>query len=59
MPAFVLRGRLWPGVREQALDAARLLRLIEGGFLAVDAEGIRTTPEGRLRLNAVLSALLA
>jgi putative oxygen-independent coproporphyrinogen III oxidase len=44
---------------EDAFDAARLRRLIKGGFLAVDAKGIRTTPEGRLRLNAVLSALLA
>jgi len=44
---------------EQALDPARLQRLVEGGFLVVDAGGIRTTSEGRLRLNAVLSALLA
>ncbi|KZD12908.1 radical SAM family heme chaperone HemW [Oceanibaculum pacificum] len=41
-----------------ALDAGRLARLVEGGFLVADEAGLRATPEGRQRLNAVLPALL-
>jgi putative oxygen-independent coproporphyrinogen III oxidase len=44
---------------EAALDAARLARLSEAGFLTLDATGLRATAEGRQRLNAVLGALLA
>jgi putative oxygen-independent coproporphyrinogen III oxidase len=44
---------------EASLDPARLARLIDGGFLVLDAAGLRTTPAGRLRLNAVLAALVA
>ena len=44
---------------ESALDRERLARLVEGGFLALDARGLRATAAGRLRLNAVLRALLA
>jgi len=44
---------------EAALDAGRLVPLIEGGFLMLDALGLRATAAGRQRLNAVLSALLA
>jgi putative oxygen-independent coproporphyrinogen III oxidase len=44
---------------EAALDAARLARLREAGFLTFDAAGLRATPAGRQRLNAVLGALLA
>ena len=43
---------------EDALEPRRLRRLIEGGFVTLDATGLRTTPEGRLRLNAVLAALM-
>ena len=43
---------------EQALDAARLGTLIEGGFLELDDAGLRATAEGRLRLDAVLGRLL-
>jgi oxygen-independent coproporphyrinogen-3 oxidase len=43
---------------EQALDAARLAALIEGGFLELDDAGLRATAEGRLRLDALLGRLL-
>ena len=43
---------------EQALDAARLRTLIEGGFLELDDVGLRATAEGRLRLDALLGHLL-
>jgi len=44
---------------EQALDQRRLRRLIDGGFLTLDAAGLSSTVEGRQRLNAVLGDLLA
>jgi len=44
---------------DQTLDPRKLTRLIEGGFLAIEAERLRATPEGRARLNAVLGELLA
>lgn len=44
---------------EHALGHDRLGRLIDGGFLVRDDEGLRTTPTGRQRLNAVTGALLA
>ncbi len=47
------------GALEDALDSAALERLTTGGFIEVDANGVRATPAGRLRLNAVLAALLA
>jgi putative oxygen-independent coproporphyrinogen III oxidase len=43
---------------EDAIAPQRLARLIEGGFLALDADGLRATPAGLQRLNAVLAALL-
>lgn len=43
---------------EAALEVDRLTRLSQGGFLALDPEGLRATPAGRQRLNAVLAALL-
>ncbi|HKO09311.1 MAG TPA: coproporphyrinogen III oxidase, partial [Alphaproteobacteria bacterium] len=43
---------------ETALDGARLVRLIDGGFLELDARGLRATAAGRQRLNAVLAALI-
>src|SRR5262249_58595940 len=44
---------------EAALDGARLRRLVDGGFLVLDAESLRATAAGRQRLNAVLAELLA
>jgi oxygen-independent coproporphyrinogen-3 oxidase len=44
---------------EAALDRATLDALIAGGFLALDALGLRATDAGRQRLNAVLARLLA
>ncbi len=41
------------------MDAARLRDLIDGGFLILDDERLRATSAGRMRLNAVLAALLA
>ena len=43
---------------EQVLDAGRLAMLIEGGFLELDAAGLRATAAGRLRLDALLGRLL-
>jgi len=40
------------------VDAPALVRLVDGGFLALDARSLRTTPAGRRCLNAVLAALL-
>lgn len=42
-----------------ALDAEGLKRMREGGFVEVDDAGVRATAKGRLRLDAVLGALLA
>ena len=44
---------------EAALDQRRLQRLIDGGFLTLDANGLSSTAEGRQRLNAVLGDLLS
>jgi oxygen-independent coproporphyrinogen-3 oxidase len=41
-----------------AVDRDSLARLIDGGFVAMDERSLRATPAGRLRLNAVLAALL-
>jgi oxygen-independent coproporphyrinogen-3 oxidase len=41
---------------EEALDRARIARLSE--FLILDEKGLRATAAGRVRLNAVLAALL-
>ncbi len=43
---------------EAALDKARLADLVEGGFVALDAQGLRATAAGRQRLDAVLRALV-
>jgi oxygen-independent coproporphyrinogen-3 oxidase len=43
---------------ETALHAPRLRDLSDGGFVAIDERGLRATPAGRQRLNAVLGALL-
>ncbi|TAN71544.1 MAG: coproporphyrinogen III oxidase [Magnetospirillum sp.] len=42
-----------------SLDPGGLGRMIDGGFVIRDAAGLRTTPRGRLVLNAVLAELLA
>ena len=52
---FLLTGRQL----EEALDADRLERLIDGGFLVLDGAGLGATAAGRRRLNAVLAELLA
>jgi oxygen-independent coproporphyrinogen-3 oxidase len=43
---------------EDLLDPAPLAALIEGGFLELDAAGLRATAAGRLRLDALLGRLL-
>ena len=43
---------------EDLLDPAKLAVLIEGGFLELDAAGLRATATGRLRLDALLGRLL-
>ena len=44
---------------EAALDQRRLQRLIDGGFLMLDANGLSSSADGRQRLNAVLGDLLS
>ena len=44
---------------EDSFDPAALKHMVEGGFIEIDEYGIRATPEGRQRLDAVLGALLA
>ena len=44
---------------ESALDSLRLERLVEGGFLTLDGDGLRATEAGLRRLDAVLAALIA
>jgi putative oxygen-independent coproporphyrinogen III oxidase len=58
----VSRARLMTelGADVEALIAKpKLVRLIDGGFLALDADSLRATESGRQRLNAVLATLLA
>jgi oxygen-independent coproporphyrinogen-3 oxidase len=47
------------GTPETLLDRAGLARLIEGGFVTLDADRLTATAAGRQRLNAVLGMLLA
>jgi oxygen-independent coproporphyrinogen-3 oxidase len=47
------------GTLQSALDPQRLDRLIGGGFVVLDEQGLRATLAGRQRLNAVLAQLLA
>lgn len=44
---------------EDALDPATLSMLTDGGFLILDDAGLRATPAGWPRLNAVIARLLA
>jgi putative oxygen-independent coproporphyrinogen III oxidase len=41
------------------LDERKLSRLVDAGFLALDADRIQATAAGRQRLNAVLASLLS
>jgi putative oxygen-independent coproporphyrinogen III oxidase len=43
---------------EDVLDPVPLARLVDGGFLVLDGDGLRSTEDGRQRLNAVLGTLL-
>jgi oxygen-independent coproporphyrinogen-3 oxidase len=43
---------------EDALEPRRLRSLLAANYLILDSKGLRTTSEGRLRLNAILAALL-
>jgi oxygen-independent coproporphyrinogen-3 oxidase len=43
---------------EALLDPDKLTALADAGYLRIDDMGIRTTPAGRLRLNALLGHLL-
>ncbi len=43
---------------EVVINEMKLRRMIGGGFLEMDSEGLRTTASGRLCLNEVLSQLL-
>jgi oxygen-independent coproporphyrinogen-3 oxidase len=43
----------------QALDQARLQRLIDGGFVTLSDDRLAATQAGRQRLDAVLAALMA
>jgi len=47
------------GRLDTLVDAGRLAQLVEGGFLERNDGYLRTTADGRQRLNAVLSHLLA
>jgi non-canonical purine NTP pyrophosphatase (RdgB/HAM1 family) len=44
---------------ERWVDAGRLRRLAEGGFLELDDQRLAATPAGRQRLDAVLGALIS
>ncbi len=44
---------------EEAIAPSGMAPLIDGGFLELDEEGLRATPAGLQRLNAVLAALVA
>lgn len=44
---------------EELLPTAPLARLIDGGFLSLEADRLTATPAGRQRLNAVIGVLLA
>ena len=56
----IRRFQLISGVKlDSCLQPEGLSRLIEGGFLVHDNANLRATPDGRLRLNAVLAELLS
>ncbi len=43
---------------DEALEAGKLRRLVDGGFLVGDSQGLAATPSGRLLLNGVIAQLL-
>ena len=43
---------------DDLIDAAALARLADAGYLVSDSRTLRATPEGLLRLNSVIAALL-
>lgn len=51
--------RITGGAMEDLLDQPKLNRLIDGGYMELDQDGLRATLAGRLRLNSVLGALLS
>ncbi len=58
----VLRARLRDELGadvDTLLDGRKLERLVDAGFLTLDAERLQATAEGRQRLNAVLASLLS
>ncbi|MGE5506274.1 MAG: coproporphyrinogen III oxidase, partial [Actinomycetota bacterium] len=42
----------------EVIDPAGLARMVEGGFVEHDRDGLRATPAGRLLLSAVTAELL-
>ena len=50
------RGRTGMAL-DEVIDPAVLRRLEEGGFVVHDSDGLRATPAGRQRLDAVVAAL--
>ena len=44
---------------DEVIGAAALTRLEEGGFVVHDGDGLRATPAGRQRLDAVVAALFS
>ncbi|OAN49102.1 coproporphyrinogen III oxidase [Paramagnetospirillum marisnigri] len=67
-PAALAEERVMMGLRlasgigpelADTLEDGKVADLVEGGFLIRDTNGLRTTPKGRLVLNAVLVELLA
>ena len=61
LSAGIGRARFKDAVRreiEEALAPENLAPLLNGGFLTLDAAGLRATPAGLQRLNAVLARLL-
>ena len=43
---------------EDLLDGAQIAALVDAGYLELDARGLRVTPEGRTRLDAITGHLL-
>jgi len=44
---------------DEVIDPAALQRLADGGFIVHDSNGLRATPAGRQRLDAVIAALFS
>lgn len=52
-------ARLCGAEPEALLAPERVAALVEEGLVALDAAGLRATPVGRLKLNAVIAYLAA